>query len=174
MHYLINSLQADENDYSDQLNPMQLNEPAGTSLMGEHRATKPATIEDVRILGQVIMNRLDRITAVPAPVTTTVMPSQSTGNRDHDQAPPMPHAAPNMPAPDSDREEGPALIPGIRIPDLKAGEWKKALEQWYRGDPAARLRPLKDWEPGEYQGRMRKVVASKRRTRELIAMAYER
>ncbi|KAF8688094.1 hypothetical protein AX14_003512 [Amanita brunnescens Koide BX004] len=184
MHYLINSLQADENDYSDQLNPMQLNTDApGKSLMGEHLELQPATLQDVRILQEAIMNHLDRITVVPAPfnfpthppVTTVMIPSAAAvterNNRHHAFTP---HAAPAAASTESDTEEVPAVIPGIRIPDLKAGEWKKALDQWYRGDPTARLRPLKDWEPREYQGRMRKVVASKRRTRELIAMAYER
>lgn len=171
MHYLINSLQADENDYSDQLNPMH-DETAGKSLMGEHHATKPATMEDMRILGEAIMNRLDRITVVPAQTQarTPVTSVPDTADRNHHHAP-VPHVA--LIAPTAEAEDM-GVIPGIRIPDLKAGEWKKALDQWYRGDPAARLRPLKDWEPREYQGKMRKVVASKRRTRELIAMAYER
>ena len=82
MRYLINSLQADENDYGDQLNPLK-NE-VGKSLMGEHRVMEPATTGDVRTMGEVILNRLDAVTMaahtdisgisrVPVPTPTHVI-----------------------------------------------------------------------------------------------------
>jgi len=190
MRYLINSLQADENDYSDQLNPFK-NE-VGKSLMGEHRMMEPATTGDVRTMGEAILNRLDAVVTMPAhissirpvptpthvvpPVTSLITSPASriavTATAQHAQdgpaAPP-----PITSEPPAEHGEDP-VIPGVCIPDLAIGEWKKAVDQWHRGDPAAGFKPLKDWAPQEYRGRMRKLVASKRRTRELIAMAYER
>ncbi|KAF8342515.1 hypothetical protein F5887DRAFT_1076118 [Amanita rubescens] len=125
---------------------------------------EPATTGDVRNMGEAILNRLDAVT----------MPAHISGSQ-NGPTPPQHHAAtlPTTSSLPAEHVEDPAM-PGVRIPDLAIGEWKKAIDQWHRGDPAAGFRQLKVWEPREYRGRTRKLMASKRRTRELIAMAYER
>ncbi|KAG6811000.1 hypothetical protein H0H87_010655 [Tephrocybe sp. NHM501043] len=88
--------------------------------------------------------------------------------------PPHPQNAPYL-----SKAKNSRLVPlqGIIIPNLKAGSdtWKNAIEQWERGEPERGLYiPLKDWPLEWYTGDMRTFTGSKRRDRQLVALAYER
>ncbi|KAM6492880.1 hypothetical protein JOM56_011014 [Amanita muscaria] len=62
---------------------------------------------------------------------------------------------------------------GYYVPSLGPGEWKKAIEQWHHGDPAAGMAAMKDWPQSAFSGRRKKDLATIRQGRYLIAMAYE-
>lgn len=66
--------------------------------------------------------------------------------------------------------------PGTFIGNIKPGPqaWLEAIQQWEEGDPECGMRPLRDWEPADYQGAQRTKVAAKRQIRELIAGEYNR
>ncbi|RDB18351.1 hypothetical protein Hypma_000596 [Hypsizygus marmoreus] len=74
----------------------------------------------------------------------------------------------------SESKPKPLPIPGVKIPHLGPGAnaWKRALKQWEQGDPASGLLPLKDWPTAYYTNSMRTVTGTKRRDRELVAIAY--
>ncbi|KAM6492882.1 hypothetical protein JOM56_011016 [Amanita muscaria] len=54
IRYLVNSLQSQENDYSDALDPLCNGDP-NKSLMGEHQLTGLATTDELRTLGTSIL-----------------------------------------------------------------------------------------------------------------------
>ena len=76
----------------------------------------------------------------------------------------------------SDNRLVPLPIMGIMIPDIKSwpGAWREVVRQWEENEPSRGFRALWDWPHEWYTGVMRPVTASKRRERELIALAYER
>ncbi|KAF8067580.1 hypothetical protein FPV67DRAFT_1561929 [Lyophyllum atratum] len=67
-------------------------------------------------------------------------------------------------------------LSGVLIPNLKAGHgvWKRAIKQWEDGDDEIGLKALKDWPKEWYTDSMRLVTGSKRRERELVAIAYNK
>lgn len=67
-------------------------------------------------------------------------------------------------------------IQGVVIPNLKAGPdaWKEAVRQWEEGDTSVSLIALKDWPAAWFTGEMRTLTGSKRRDRELVAIAYNK
>jgi hypothetical protein len=70
----------------------------------------------------------------------------------------------------------PLPIAGVVIPDIKSGPgaWREAVRQWEEDEPSRDFRALRDWPREWYTGAMRPVTGSKRRERELVALAYER
>lgn len=186
MRYLVNSLQAQENSYEDALNPLR-NDPE-KSFMGEHQLIKPATLNDIRMLGTVLMNAIQSSHHVAsvmraAPGASTTMPSGSTVIPDSGAA--LVH--PQFLHPDISQSIGRSST-NTRceernqsspkwlyvIPGLERGEWKKAIQQWHHGNPAIQLQALKDWPTHEWEGWNKKQVNSKRRVRYLIAQEYDR
>ncbi|KAJ7097829.1 hypothetical protein B0H15DRAFT_773173 [Mycena belliarum] len=68
-------------------------------------------------------------------------------------------------------------LPGAIIPGVgKDGTaWKRAIDQWYHGDPTKGLvLPLKDWPTDWYTGSMRLKTGALYSNRKLLAEEYER
>ncbi|KAF8639178.1 hypothetical protein AX17_001665 [Amanita inopinata Kibby_2008] len=70
---------------------------------------------------------------------------------------------------------GPSPQPGVRIQDLMGGPdaWRTAIQQW-DGDPDTGVLGLKDWPREWYSGAMGKMTATKRSTRQLVALEFEK
>lgn len=193
MHYLVNSLQVDENSFCDALDPLRLDRTS--SFMGEHQLMKqPVTGVELKAVADMLMDAIKSTQAgtsaaqaqAQSPPEHAMIPSRQgissqeapstacTGTSNSSEE----SGLHNLNRPPDDPMVGPAAptvtIPGLNIPSLPAGGWKKAVEQWHFGDPTTGLKPLKDWKPEEYKGCMRRQVGTKRRTRELIATEFER
>ncbi|KAM6491706.1 hypothetical protein JOM56_012868 [Amanita muscaria] len=166
--YLVNSLQAQENDYSDALDPLR-NDP-NRSLMAEHQLTGLATTNKLRTLGTTILAAIESCNRVPTLVTTqptAIAPGNNPTRQDDG-----PDVSP-MFCLETDSTRTNLQPQGYYVPSLGPGEWKKAIEQWYHGDPAAGMTAMKDWPQSAFSGRRKKDLATIRRGRYLIAMAYE-
>lgn len=190
MHYLVNSLQVDENSFCDALDPLRLDRTS--SFMGEHQLTKqPVTGVELKAFADMLMDAIKSTQAgtsaaqmqAQSPPKHATIPSRQPQGTSSQEAPSTACTSSNSSEesepynclPDDLMVGAPTVtIPGLNIPSLPAGGWKKAVEQWHFGDPTTGLEPLKDWKPEEYKGRMRKQVGTKRRMRELIAMEFER
>ena len=198
MKYLMDSLQSYETGHSDALCPIQ-NE-ADRSFMGEHHHLEPVSRAEFHSLTSTLVSTIHIAIAharlpgaSPMPVTMS-----STGGQSCHQALPVTTSVTQQPPPpqlglDADRTQ-PTLAakrshrrqvsstavflprPGIFIKQIKSGPkaWLEAVRQWEEGDPESGIKPLKDWEPADYQGTMRTKVAAKRQLRELIATEYHR
>ncbi|KAJ7205193.1 hypothetical protein GGX14DRAFT_368123 [Mycena pura] len=68
-------------------------------------------------------------------------------------------------------------IPGAIIPGVGKDEiaWKRAIDQWFDGDPARGLTiPLKDWPAEMYTGRMRLITGTLYSNRKILAEEFQR
>lgn len=84
---------------------------------------------------------------------------------------------PNTSASASSSSDGFILVPGAIIPNVgkDATAWKRAIDQWYNGDPSKGLtKPLKDWPDDWYKGAMRLKTGALYSNRKLLAEEYER
>ena len=98
--------------------------------------------------------------------------------------PPLPQRTPSVGSDDGNLgshgvrgdRSAPLPIAGVVIPDIKSGPgaWREAVRQWEEDEPLRDFKALRDWPHEWYTGTMRPVTASKRRERELVALAYER
>ncbi|KAJ7201439.1 hypothetical protein B0H12DRAFT_1244257 [Mycena haematopus] len=65
-----------------------------------------------------------------------------------------------------------AVIPGV---GKDSAAWKRAIDQWYHGDPSKGLMvPLKDWPTHWYTGSMRLKTGALYSARKLLAEEYEK
>ncbi|KIL56121.1 hypothetical protein M378DRAFT_89832, partial [Amanita muscaria Koide BX008] len=166
IRYLVNSLQSQENDYSDALDLLRNGDP-NKSLMGEHELTGLATTDELRTLGTTILAAIQSCNCVP-----TLVPTHPAPGYDPTQQDDAPDVSP-MFCLEKDSARTKLQPQGYYVPSLGPGEWKKAIEQWHHGDPAAGMAAMKDWPQSAFSGRKKKDLATIRRGRYLIAMAYE-
>lgn len=201
MKYLMDSLQSYETGHSDALCPIQ-NE-ADRSFMGEHHHLEPVSRAEFHSLTSTLVSTIHIAIAearLPSASPAVAAMSSAGGQSRHQvtpvttsvtqqpqqQRPPQPtleadHTQPTLAAKRSQRQQAsspPALLPrpGIFIKHIKPGPraWLEAVQQWEDGEPESGIKPLKDWEPANYQGVMRTKVAAKRQLRELFATEYHR
>ena len=137
----------------------------------------PATVNKIRSLGAAILDAIENTKHlhISIPISRTSSDIMSTT-----AVAPAIMSAPSGPAPPAIAitepsplalsapcpEEDSGLSPqGPYIPAIGRGEWKMAIQQWHEGNPAAGMKPLKDWPKSYYSGPRRKEVASTRRKR---------
>ncbi|GLB40803.1 hypothetical protein LshimejAT787_0900180 [Lyophyllum shimeji] len=179
---------------------------AASVTAGEVREFKRSVDDKLSSLDQKIEQRLDNmitqitstLTATHLPINQSVsLPSSFLDRREHavrtirTTSTPYPPRSPSVSSCSSSDSAGDsespvcsgqkksprtAPIPGVFIPDLKAGAnaWKEAIKQWEEGDATIGLKALKEWPEEWYTGNMRTFTGSKRRDRQLVALAYEK
>ncbi|KAK7054271.1 hypothetical protein R3P38DRAFT_2501152 [Favolaschia claudopus] len=196
MRYLLDSLQSYETGHGDALYPFRT-EP-DKSFMGEHKALQPPSTAEFRLFGAQILTKLDSIRAsvssdmaritVATSSCVNHIPAQFHGQHTHSH-----HASPEVSRPQptvtqpssftssvSDENSDPnsvvpvsgAIIPGV---GRDSQSWKRAIDQWFKGDPDHGLQvALKDWPASWYSGKMRLVTGTLYSNRKLLAEEYER
>jgi hypothetical protein len=190
MRYLLNSLQSYENSFSDALCPIQAE--ADQSFMGEHQLVKPASKGGMRAWGTAILDAINlnrpsshmhsapfhavsAATAATQPPASTYTPAAACPSASGATTPNLTiRTAATNSATDLAPGTGALLLAKARIPDLRRGQWRRALKQWYEGEPENGLMvPLRDWDAELYRGRISKASGSKRNARFLIVLEWE-
>ncbi|KAJ7225060.1 hypothetical protein B0H12DRAFT_1205286 [Mycena haematopus] len=200
MRYLLDSLQSYESGHGDALYPFRT-EP-DKSFMGEHNVLQPPTTAEFRLLGDQILAKLAGLaTQAVAPSSIVALAAgieqTSLGDSSVSLHPPVredrtdPNCYQSLPSPTSTTDNDPPNtsasagspsdgfipVPGAIIPNVgkDATAWKRAIDQWYNGDPSKGLtKPLKDWPDDWYKGAMRLKTGALYSNRKLLADEYER
>ncbi|KAJ7656034.1 hypothetical protein DFH06DRAFT_1411728 [Mycena polygramma] len=201
MRYLLDSLQSYESGHGNALYPFRT-EP-DKSFMGDHNAMQPPTTAEFRALGEQILSKLNGLAAqtptqLSVPAIAALVQQTSLSSNDNSPSPPpsslSSHGTPPARVPvtggptqrqsDSlpqmrDGSDSNTVIPiaGAIIPGVgkDSQAWKRAIDQWYLGDPTKGLMvALKDWPTHWYTGSMRLKTGTLYSNRKLLAEEYER
>ncbi|KAK6991995.1 hypothetical protein R3P38DRAFT_2571614 [Favolaschia claudopus] len=185
MRYLLDSLHSYEIGHGDALYPFRTQ--PDKSFMAEHNELQPPSTAEFRLFGNQILKKLDGLRTtvssqshiISATTSSCVNHSLSYATSISDsEARPLQQSPSSETSSDEDSNTGVMVvpIPGAIIPGVgrDRNAWKRAIDQWFHGDPSQGLHvALKDWPTSWYTGSMRLTTGTLYSNRKLLAEEYE-